>query len=75
TLFKGKYATKVYALIVVVLVIIGSTLKVDLVWNMSDMFNSLMVLPNVIALLALGKVVSNITKDYDEVFRIKQSSK
>ncbi|MFR6329342.1 MAG: alanine:cation symporter family protein [Eisenbergiella sp.] len=34
-----------------VFVILGSTLKVDLVWNMSDMFNGLMVLPNLIGLL------------------------
>ena len=62
----GKKAVKLYALIVVICVIFGSTLKVDLVWNMSDMFNGLMVLPNLIGLLACAMVVYRITKDYDK---------
>ena len=62
----GKKAIKVYAVLVVVFVILGSTLKVDLVWNMSDMFNGLMVLPNLIGLLACALVVYKITKDYDK---------
>ena len=61
----GPKATKVYACIVVVLIVIGSTLKVDLVWNMSDMFIGFMVLPNLLGLLALGGVVSNILKDME----------
>ena len=61
----GEKMVKVYAVLVVVCVIIGSTLKVDLVWNMSDMFNGLMVLPNLIALLACIGTVKKITKDYE----------
>ena len=57
----GNKAVKVYAVIVV---IFGSTLKVDLVWNMADMFNGLMVLPNLIALLACMKVVTSISKEH-----------
>ena len=60
----GNKAVKVYAVIVVIFVIIGSTLKVDLVWNMADMFNGLMVLPNLIALLACMKVVTSISKEH-----------
>ena len=47
----GEKAVKAYAVIVVICVAVGATLKVDLVWNMSDMFNGLMVLPNLIALI------------------------
>lgn len=61
----GKKATKVYAVIVVLFIILGSTLKVDLVWNMSDMFNGLMVLPNLIGLLALSGVVARMTRGRD----------
>lgn len=60
-LFGAKYV-KIYAAIVVVFIIIGSGLKVNLVWNMSDMFNGLMVLPNLIGLLALSGVVVAIAK-------------
>ncbi len=61
----GKKAVKIYAVLVVAFVILGSTLKVDLVWNMSDMFNGLMVLPNLIGLLACAMTVYRITKEYD----------
>jgi hypothetical protein len=47
---------------VVVCIIVGTTLKVNLVWDMSDFFNALMVIPNVLALLALFNVVKNTKK-------------
>ena len=62
----GNKAVKIYAVLVVIFVITGSTLKVDLVWNMSDMFNGLMVLPNLIGLLACTVVVRRLTKEYEE---------
>ena len=58
----GKTAAKGYAVIVVVFNVVGSTLKVDLVWSLSDMFNGLMVLPNLIGLLALSGLVVRITR-------------
>lgn len=61
----GKGAVKVYAVLVILFVIAGSILKVQLVWDMSDMFNGLMVLPNLIALLASGGVVVALTKQYE----------
>lgn len=67
----GPKAVKLYGVLVVIFVIVGSTLKVDLVWNMSDMFNGLMVLPNLIALLACLKVILRITKDYENKQNMK----
>ena len=58
----GKRAAKVYAVIVVLFIVIGSVQKVDLVWNLSDMFNGLMVLPNLIGLLALSGLVVKISR-------------
>ena len=58
----GKTAAKGYAVIVVVFIVVGSTLKVDLVWSLSDMFNGLMVFPNLIGLLALSGLVVKITR-------------
>ena len=46
-----------YSVIVVAFVLIGSTLKVDLVWELADFFNGVMAIPNLIALLALSGVV------------------
>ena len=61
----GAKATKIYAAIVVVFVVLGSTLKVDLVWNLSDLFNALMVFPNLIALLFLSGIVARAAHGED----------
>ncbi len=60
----GKKGVKVYSAIVVVFIVIGTTLKVDLVWELADFFNGLMVLPNALALLALSGVVAASYKKY-----------
>lgn len=61
----GKKATKIYALLVVIFVVIGSAQQVDLVWNLSDLFNGLMVIPNLLGLLALSGLVVKIAKGQD----------
>ena len=54
----GKKALPVYAALAVCFVFLGSIFQDDLVWELTDFFNYLMVLPNVIALVALGKLVT-----------------
>ena len=58
----GKRAVPVYSVISLVFVVLGSFLSNDLVWELTDMFNQLMVLPNVIALVALSGLVVHIAK-------------
>ena len=53
----GKKATAVYSVIGVVFIFLGSCLSNDLVWELSDLFNQLMVIPNALALLALSSLV------------------
>lgn len=62
----GQGAVKLYAVIVVICILIGSMLKVNLVWDMSDMFNGLMVIPNLLAVLALHRMVAKSAFDQDE---------
>lgn len=59
----GEKALPVYSVIVVVFILVGSTLKVDLVWAMADFFNGLMAVPNLLALLALSGIVAAIDKE------------
>ncbi len=54
-----------------IFIVVGTTLKVDLVWELADTFNGLMVIPNVIALIALAKIVRESLKDYNENFKVK----
>ena len=59
----GKKAAKVYAVIALVFLYLGTVMSNDLVWELTDMFNNLMVLPNAIALFALtGMVLSSVHK-------------
>ena len=60
----GAKAVKIYSIIVCICVALGSLQEVDLVWNMADCFNSLMVVPNILALFALSKVISQVHEDY-----------
>lgn len=63
-LFKGNKTAKViYGVIALVFIVAGSFQKVTLVWDMSDMFNGLMVIPNLLALLALSRFVAKFAKD------------
>ncbi len=62
----GRKAVRVYSIIVILCVFVGSLLKVDLVWSLADFFNAVMALPNLIALLFLSGVVVRITKGQDE---------
>ncbi len=54
-----------YRVIVCAFIIVGATLKVDLVWALADLFNGLMVIPTLIALIALHKVVGNSLNDFE----------
>ena len=63
----GVKAAKIYAILVVGFVLLGSTLKVDLVWALVDTFNGLMVIPNLLGLLALSGVVSVLFKEYNDL--------
>lgn len=55
-----------YKIIVAGFVFLGSTVKLELVWELSDFFNGIMVIPNLIGLLALSGVTAKLLKDYDD---------
>ncbi len=60
----GAKAVKIYPIIVCICVALGSLQEVELVWNMADCFNSMMVIPNAIALVALSGLVKKTHDDY-----------
>ena len=60
----GTKATIVYKIIFVVFIVVGCTMKLGLAWDISDTFNGLMALPNLIGLLSLSGIVVAITKNY-----------
>ena len=63
----GEKAVKVYAVLVVGFILLGSVLKVDLVWDLADCFNGLMVIPNLLGILALSGIVGTLFKEYNDL--------
>ena len=59
----GKKSLVIYAIIGMVFVFLGSILSNDLVWELTDMFNQLMVLPNAIAMFALAGMVTVVARE------------
>ncbi|MBP3879226.1 MAG: sodium:alanine symporter family protein [Lachnospiraceae bacterium] len=65
----GKKSVPVYSAIAIVFIFLGSLLSNDLVWELTDMFNQLMVIPNVIALITLGAMVAKTAKAGEEAWK------
>lgn len=66
---SNKYAARIFQWLYIAAVFIGPYLTVSAVWNIADIFNGLMALPNVIALLALSGVTAKETKAYFNKFK------
>ena len=64
-MFRSRCAVYIYAALVVAFVFVGAVLKVDLVWSLADMFNGLMVIPNLIGLLLLSNQVVHLSRDFE----------
>ena len=60
----GQKGTRVYKVIFVGMVVVGATMKLGLAWDLSDTFNGLMMIPNLIGVLVLSGTVVDITRNY-----------
>jgi len=60
----GDRAVRIYRVVFVSAVIIGAMMKLEFVWNFSDLMNGLMAIPNLIALLLLSKLIKQETDRY-----------
>lgn len=64
----GYKVINIFSVIVLCFLMTGSFLKVNLVWELADMFNGLMVIPNIIAVIGLYKLVVRALDDYEGKF-------
>lgn len=60
----GTKSTLFYKILFVPFIILGATMSLELVWDISDTLNGLMALPNLIGVLALSGTVFQITRNY-----------
>jgi len=61
---KSKKAQTIYKWAWIIAVFIGPYFSISIVWQVSDIFNALMAIPNLVALIFLSGVVSRDTKKY-----------
>ena len=62
----GERFIRLYRVLFIAGVMVGSMMKLEFVWNFSDLTNGMMAIPNLIALLLLSKVISSESKRYFE---------
>jgi len=60
----GTKATILYKVVFVVFIVFGATMNLNLAWDISDTFNGLMAIPNLIGVLTLSGTVIRITRNY-----------
>ena len=60
----GTAGSRIYKVVFVGMTVVGATMKLGLAWDLSDTFNGLMMIPNLIGVLALSGTVVDITKNY-----------
>ena len=66
TYLFGKKAGNIYSLIALLFIFAGTIVSNDFVWELTDMFNNLMVIPNTLALFALTKMVTQSLRDHEK---------
>lgn len=69
----GTKGIKTYKYIFIFLIAIGPFLKLQLIWTVADIFNGLMAIPNLIAIIGLSGVIASETKKYFD--ELKQKDK
>ena len=67
---RNMKAVKTYRWLYILAIFIGPYMTVEAVWNIADIFNALMALPNLVALISLSGVVAAESRDY--FTRLKQ---
>ncbi len=64
----GNKGVLFYRVLVLAGIVVGALLDVELVWSLADMFNALMVIPNLIALVGLSSLVVKSVKDFSQKY-------
>ena len=66
-LFQSPKYTMIYRIFFSLIVYIGATLAIDIVWSFSDIANALMAVPNLISLIALSGVIAKEVQEFEKI--------
>ena len=64
----GYRNLNLFSIMVLCFLLMGSFLQVNLVWELADLFNGLMVIPNILAVIGLYRLVARAVSDFDDKF-------
>ncbi|MDO5707524.1 MAG: sodium:alanine symporter family protein [Andreesenia angusta] len=62
----GKKGLIPYRILVMIFIVLGAKFEIDIVWDLADLFNGLMIIPNLIALLLLSGIISATLKEFKD---------
>lgn len=69
---RNQKLVKIFRWLYIAAVFIGPYMTVSVVWNIADIFNGLMAIPNLVALIALSGVVAKETREYFDKSKLKR---
>lgn len=61
---ENRIAIRIYQILYIAMIYFGCVAKVSVVWEFADLFNGLMAIPNLIALIALAPVIKRLSEDF-----------
>lgn len=73
-LFGSHKFNMVYRIVFSLIVYVGATATLDLVWNLSDIANALMAIPNLICMLLLSGEIARDMKDFQIILKEEKSA-
>ena len=74
-ILKSPKYNMVYRIFFSLIVYVGATTALDIVWNFSDIANALMAIPNLICLLALSGEIARDMKEFQEILKKEKAAK
>lgn len=73
-ILKSPKYNMIYRIFFSLIIYVGATTALDIVWNFSDIANALMAIPNLICLLALSGEIAKDMKDFQAVLNTERNS-
>lgn len=73
-LFKSHKYNMIYRIVFSLIVYVGATTALNIVWNFSDIANALMAIPNLICLLALSGVIARDMQKFQQTIKAEKTN-
>lgn len=69
----GERPVRIYQVVFILFIVVGTTMNLQLAWDIADTLNALMAIPNLVALLGLSGIVVKLTREHRQALRIAKT--